>query len=431
MRFMPKMLFGRLFVAITLVMMLTVLVIRFISISVIAIPGGEKLGTLSISLLKVVEYVNIHMDAQSYLALTHELQETTGVVIVNNIDERGDTLPDLPFLKSWQQRIDRYQAGNILRYQSAPNAMVWLLHSNNPQFSVGIPMMDLYNNRNFLYLIFGFALFISAIPAYFLARYLIAPLNELVDAANDMARNIKSVIINPSGPKEIQALGLAMQSMRAELLSVTKEQEFLLAGVSHDLRTPLTRIRIASELMLPNDDEMLEAVSSDIDEIDKVLQRFIELARFNIEESELWIMGDINSVVNEVAEKYKRAKKRVTLCLCESSVVFYKPSVFNRFLYNAIDNSIKYGSGMISISTVKSANTVDVYVSDQGPGFDLSNEQLLAFSDLSIEQGVGSGLGLRIMQRAAKMHDAKLTLRNNPRGGADVILSLKAYIHKP
>ena len=424
---MPKTLFGRLFVAITLVMMLTVLVIRFISISVIAIPGGEKLGTLSISLLKVVEYVNIHMDAQSYLALTHELQETTGVVIVNNIDERGDTLPDLPFLKSWQQRIDRYQAGNILRYQSAPKAMVWLLHSNKPQFSVGIPMVDLYNNRNFLYLIFGFALFISAIPTYFLARYLIAPLNDLVVAANAMARNIKSVEINPSGPKEIQALGLAMQTMRAELLNITKEQEFLLAGVSHDLRTPLTRIRITSELMFSEDDEMVEAINSDIEEIDNVLQRFIELARINIEESELWTLGDINPLVKDVAEKYGRAKTKLSISLCKSSMVFYKPSVLKRFLYNAIDNSIKYGNGVISIGTVKNANMIDLYITDQGLGFGLSNEQLQAFSDLTREQGVGSGLGLRIIQRIAKMHDAKLTLRDHPKGGAEIILSLKVY----
>ena len=424
---MPNTLFGRLFVAITLVMMLTVFVIRFISISVIAIPGGEKLGTLSISLLKVVEYVNIHMDAQSYLALTEELQETTGVVIVNNIDERGDTLPDLPFLKSWQQRIDRYQAGNILRYQSAPKAMVWLLHSNKPQFSVGIPMVDLYNNRNFLYLIFGFALFISAIPAYFLARYLMAPLNDLVVAANAMARNIKSVEINPSGPKEIQALGLAMQTMRAELLNITKEQEFLLAGVSHDLRTPLTRIRITSELMFSEDDEMVEAINSDIEEIDNVLQRFIELARINIEESELWTLGDINPLVKDVAEKYGRAKTKLSISLCKSSMVFYKPSVLKRFLYNAIDNSIKYGNGVISIGTVKNANMIDLYITDQGLGFGLSNEQLQAFSDLTREQGVGSGLGLRIIQRIAKMHDAKLTLRDHPKGGAEIILSLKVY----
>jgi two-component system osmolarity sensor histidine kinase EnvZ len=427
MKFMPNTLFGRLFVAITLVMMLTVFVIRFISISVIAIPGGEKLGTLSISLLKVVEYVNIHMDAQSYLALTEELQETTGVVIVNNIDERGDTLPDLPFLKSWQQRIDRYQAGNILRYQSAPKAMVWLLHSNKPQFSVGIPMVDLYNNRNFLYLIFGFALFISAIPAYFLARYLMAPLNDLVVAANAMARNIKSVEINPSGPKEIQALGLAMQTMRAELLNITKEQEFLLAGVSHDLRTPLTRIRITSELMFSEDDEMVEAINSDIEEIDNVLQRFIELARINIEESELWTLGDINPLVKDVAEKYGRAKTKLSISLCKSSMVFYKPSVLKRFLYNAIDNSIKYGNGVISIGTVKNANMIDLYITDQGLGFGLSNEQLQAFSDLTREQGVGSGLGLRIIQRIAKMHDAKLTLRDHPKGGAEIILSLKVY----
>ena len=424
---MPNTLFGRLFVAITLVMMLTVFVIRFISISVIAIPGGEKLGTLSISLLKVVEYVNIHMDAQSYLALTEELQETTGVVIVNNIDERGDTLPDLPFLKSWQQRIDRYQAGNILRYQSAPKAMVWLLHSNKPQFSVGIPMVDLYNNRNFLYLIFGFALFISAIPAYFLARYLMIPLNDLVIAANAMARNIKSVEINPSGPKEIQALGLAMQTMRAELLNITKEQEFLLAGVSHDLRTPLTRIRITSELMFSEDDEMVEAINSDIEEIDNVLQRFIELARINIEESELWTLGDINPLVKDVAEKYGRAKTKLSISLCKSSMVFYKPSVLKRFLYNAIDNSIKYGNGVISIGTVKNANMIDLYITDQGLGFGLSNEQLQAFSDLTREQGVGSGLGLRIIQRIAKMHDAKLTLRDHPKGGAEIILSLKVY----
>ena len=372
-----------------------------------------------------------HVSEESFSDITQELQKSTGVIVLKNANIQLKDYQGMPFLVSWQKALDKYQPGNVLSYQETPTSMVWISHLTSPVISMGIPMMSLSQGRIFLLAIFVFGFFLSIFTAFLLSRYLISSLNNLVIVANAMAPNIKAIAINPSGPREVQAVGLAMQSMRAGLEATIKEQEFLLGSVSHDLRTPLTRIRIASELMLPDDGDVVEGVKNDIDEIEKVLRRFIELARINIEESEHWTIGSLNPLINEVAHKYKRAKIDIRLCLCETHQVFYKPIVMQRFLYNVIDNAIKYGGGIILISTVKNLNTIDLCIVDNGPGFNLSNEQLHVFSDLRSEQGIGVGLGLLIIQRIAKMHDAKLTLRNNPKGGAEIILSLKAYSHKP
>ena len=431
MRVLPSSLFGRFFIAITVIMLIILVVIRVAIINLVAGPGGEKLGTLSFSLMVLLEDMQAHVSEESYSVITKELQKSTGVIVLKSANIQKTNYYSMPFLVFWQKKLDKYQPGNVLSYQETPTSMVWISHLTSPVISLGIPMMSLSQGRIFITAIFVFGFVASIITAFLLSRYLISPLNNLVVAANAMARNIKGITINPYGPKEIQAVGLAMQSMRADLENTIKEQEFLLAGVSHDLRTPLTRIRIATEFMLLDDDKMAEDLKKDIEEIDKVLRRFIELARCNIEESEHWTICSINPLIDQVVLKYKRANIDINLYLCETHLVFYKPIVLERFLYNVIDNAIKYGGGMISISTVKTLNTIDVCIADNGPGFNLSNEQLQAFSGFTSEQGIGVGLGLLIIQRIAKMHDAKLTLRNNPKGGAEIILSLKTYSHQP
>ena len=331
MKFIPDSLFGRFFIAITVIMLIILVVIRVVMINLVAGPGGEKLATVSFSLLVLLENMQAHVSEESFSDITQELQKSTGVIVLKNANIQLKDYQGMPFLVSWQKALDKYQPGNVLSYQETPTSMVWISHLTSPVISMGIPMMSLSQGRIFLLAIFVFGFFLSIFTAFLLSRYLISSLNNLVIVANAMAPNIKAIAINPSGPREVQAVGLAMQSMRAGLEATIKEQEFLLGSVSHDLRTPLTRIRIASELMLPDDGDVVEGVKNDIDEIEKVLRRFIELARINIEESEHWTIGSLNPLINEVAHKYKRAKIDIRLCLCETHQVFYKPIVMQRF----------------------------------------------------------------------------------------------------
>ena len=178
---------------------------------------------------------------------------------------------------------------------------------------------------------------------------------------------------------------------------------------------------------MPDANGFKDGINADIDEMHGVLHRFIELARFNIEETERWQVGDIAPLINEVAAKYSRSETELILSLSPTPYVRYKPMALQRYLYNLINNSIKYGGGNITISTHVIDNKIELSVSDQGPGFPLSAEELHRYSDLAMENKSVNGLGLRIVQLIATLHEAELILRNKAEGGAEVLLKLKAF----
>ena len=151
------------------------------------------------------------------------------------------------------------------------------------------------------------------------------------------------------------------------------------------------------------------------------------MARFNIEETELWQVGNIATVIREVAEKYQHSGTVIILVLGDTPSARYKLNGLQSYLYNVIDNSIKHGAGNITISTQTIDNHVELCVSDQGRGFPMSAIELMASSDSSTFHNTVNGLGLRIMQLIATMHEAELILQNKPEGGAKVLLKLKAF----
>lgn len=224
-------------------------------------------------------------------------------------------------------------------------------------------------------------------------------------------------------------MGQALNAVQANLDHLVKEQEFLLAGISHDLRTPLARIRMATEFLADDTDDLTQGIKDDIEEMSAILKRFIELARVNIEETEPWRIGEITPLLQDVAKKYQRAEVALTLSLDLDNVprVRYKPMALRRLLYNLIDNGIKHGGGRVKLSTQRQGDKMALSVSDQGGGLPKMATEQQAYSDVNDTQIYGNGLGLRIVQRLAQLHDAELTLRNTPQGGAEIIMRLNVY----
>lgn len=429
MKFIPKTLFGRLFLLILTFMLCVIVLVRLLFFFVVAYPASQQFANYSHSMMIFAEEINQLGTADSKQRLAEQLQKSTGMILLPNAGTQLDTNLNIPFYQRWKENLALASNNEItMTYQSEPQPVIWLHHVGSPQFSLGLPSVD-YKNimKKFISIsvivTIAFTLFSAYVAAYFLNR----PLKELADKAKLIGQDIDSAAIEPSGPEEIKAVALAMNKMRTALDNMIKKQKFLLTGISHDLRTPLTRIHIATQILVPDANGFKDGINADIVEMHGVLHRFIELARFNIEETEPWQIGDITHLVREVAAKYSRSETELILSLSPTPSVRYKPMALQRYLYNLINNSIKYGSGNITISTHVVGNKIELSVSDQGPGFPLSAEELRSYSDLAMENKSVNGLGLRIVQLIAKMHEAELTLRNKAEGGAEVSLKLKAF----
>ena len=428
MKWFPNTLFGRIFLLILFVMALNALLVRLSLAFFLTQPAGHQLATASQSLMLLVGVVTVQNNAEANRLLVNKIQQQTGIMIIDNVDERYEALPDLPLFNSWQDHLKSIGSDALLlRYQRLPQNRLWLLQTQAPPFSLGIPVGGVHNIPYLIQAIFLAGGLLSAITAFVLARYLIAPLKVLAESARAIGRDISSVDINPSGPLEIRVVGQALNLMKNDLDRMIKSQEFLLAGISHDLRTPLTRIRLATELMAADTDDLGQGMKDDIEEMNVILQRFIELARVNIEEAEPWQTGDITPLLLDIAKKYQRSDVDLTLSLNKIPPVRYKPMALRRLLYNLIDNGIKHGGGKVKLSTRQQGHTMELSVADQGPGLPMTSAELLALSDLSEQHSYSSGLGLLIVQRIAHLHGAKLSLRNHQQGGAEVVLALSAY----
>ncbi len=427
---MPKTLFGRLFLLIFGFMIFLIILVRLIFGFFVANQAAQQFANYSQALMSFAGEFN---KLDSNRQFIEQLQQNTGIILLRDAAVKFDAMPNIPIYKTWEASVNQNSLHEItMSYQKEPQQMIWLHHQKLPQYSLGLPaLVQADTMKRFIGITMLVGLVFAACSAYVAAYFLNRPLRELADQARLIGQEIDSIEIEPSGPEEIRAVALAMSKMRADLDGLSKKQKFLLSGISHDLRTPLTRIHIATQLLPPDTQGFIEGINADIDEMNGVIHRFIELARFNIEETELWQVGDIATLISEVAAKYQHSGTGIILSLADTPPVRYKLKGLQSYLFNLINNSIKHGAGNITISTQTVGDRIELCVSDQGSGFSMSPEQLSAYSDLSVNHDTVNGLGLRIVQLIARMHEAQLTLRNKLEGGAEVTLTLKVYNSLP
>ena len=223
--------------------------------------------------------------------------------------------------------------------------------------------------------------------------------------------------------------------MAADLKRLDDERALLLAGVSHDLRTPLSRIRLGLEMLGDEGDAALKAgMVQDIEDIDAVIGQFLDFAR--LAETEAAVAdGDLNAIVGNVAERYARAGKPVSTQLAPLPPLPLRPRAMQRLLVNLVDNALRHGSAEAQIVTGQSGGRAFVEVLDRGPGIpaEEAERMLQPFTRLdAARSGAGTGLGLAIVDRIARLHGGTVKLMPREGGGlrARVELPLKSEIQK-
>lgn len=409
---------------IAMIVLMRVLFALFISNQV-----GQQFAnfTQSLSYFAQELHASGFKDANNQFA--EHLKQSTGMTLLWNNTQPHDALPNISAYKSWNTAIEQKSNHSItMSYQALPEKTIWLHHHKIPQFSLGFPEVYRTAINNILAVYVVIALCFSLFSAHLASLFLNRSLKNLAKKARLIGKDINNTMIKPSGPKEVREVGLAMKTMQTDIENLIKKQKLLLAGISHDLRTPLSRLHVATKILTPEVNDLTNGIHADIEEMNAVLHRFIELARFNIEETEHWQIGDLGDYITEVVEKFNYSNFNLKLCFGPMPKIRYKPMALQSYLYNLINNSIKHGGGEITISAEFINDTIKLIISDQGPGFPLSADELHSYSDLDLEQKALNGLGLRIVQLVAKLHEAELILRNKPEGGAETILILSTFI---
>ncbi|MDQ2093114.1 ATP-binding protein [Rhodalgimonas zhirmunskyi] len=271
---------------------------------------------------------------------------------------------------------------------------------------------------------FGFLL---TVIAFIYLRNQLRPIKRLARAAEAFGRG-RNVAYKPSGAIEVRAAGNAFLDMRARIERQIEQRTLMLSGVSHDLRTPLTRLRLGLSLL---DEEEREPLERDVEEMQRLLDAFLSFVRdANEGEPE---QVEVISLVRQIVEDFQRAGEAVTLVHAqgEGEEVALRPVAIRRAVENLISNAVRYGS-RAEVSVELTERSLRIRVEDDGPGIPPGRyeEAMRPFSRLDAarnqNEGSGVGLGLAIAVDVARTHGGVLRLSESASLGglrADIVIA--------
>ena len=306
----------------------------------------------------------------------------------------------------------------------------WVRPPQAPDYWVKIPL-DGFEQKNISPLTIALIAIgiLSVAGGWMFVRQLNRPLKALQDAADEVGRGDFPDQLKEQGSTELVAVTRAFNQMSAGIKQLEKDRNLLMAGVSHDLRTPLTRIRLATEMMGPEEDYLKEGIEKDIEDMNVIIDQFIAFIRHHKEEA--LVATDLNILVNDVVEAEQQNKERVFETDLDKTIptLMMRPVAIKRVITNIIENALRYSEKEIKICTAinLAQQTVTFCVSDKGPG--IPEQQIESMFEPfsqgdSARGGEGSGLGLAIIKKIIDMHNGQVTLENLPFEGLKVTVTL-------
>jgi two-component system, OmpR family, osmolarity sensor histidine kinase EnvZ len=258
------------------------------------------------------------------------------------------------------------------------------------------------------------------VSAYAFARYLARPLRQLNDAVTSVGQGKSPAPLPESGPSEIVNLNRGFNQMLSNLRQIEQDRAVLLAGISHDLRTPLARLRLGIEVGT-SDGSARQGMVDDIEEMDRIISQFLDFARDG-HESPLEVC-DPGDIVATVVARHRRVGHDVRFARGELPRMPLRPTTLERLVGNLVDNALRHGAPPVEITIGVANGSIVLEVADRGPGVPAEQVEYLkrpfTRGDPARSGVAGAGLGLAIVERIARLHGGALDLL--PRNGGGTI----------
>ena len=248
------------------------------------------------------------------------------------------------------------------------------------------------------------------------------PITNLAKVAEKFGKGEEIEEFKPSGAAEIRQAGYEFDRMRKRILRHLNQRSEMLSGISHDLRTPLTRMKL--QIAFIKDKEISQKLADDIIEMEKMLNEYLQFTSSSyLEKNENF---DLSNLINETIKKYNN--KNITSNLAPDIFINGKKNLIKRCINNLIDNGIKYGE-KVNVELIKSSNNLFIKIEDNGPGIDEKEYDNVFKPFYKIDKGRADskssvGLGLSIASDIIRSHGGNIKLEKSKMNG----LSVKIFL---
>ena len=258
---------------------------------------------------------------------------------------------------------------------------------------------------------------ILSLISYFFIKKQIQPLKRLGIITKSFGRGVETPNLKPSGSSEVRGLISDFNNMQNNINSTLDNQRNMLAGISHDLKTPLTRINLMIEEL--ENLELKDSIYKNISEMNLMLNHYLDFIKN--EKNENLDEVSTKTLIEDLSKNYLNLK----ILTNENNVVLVRKSQISRALINILDNAKKFAENIYLKSSFTETKWI-ITIEDDGPGTNLSQEQMVKPFTKGAEQlNQGTGLGLSIVQKLIKLNNGELNFEKSSYGGLKVIISLE------
>ena len=427
----PKTLLARFFLLMVILIVLSLAASVAIFRHVEQEPRSRQMAQLVVSVVNLTRAAVLSAAPEWRSALLAELAEAEGLH-VQMADDGDELMPLSARSQELRKMVEKVRGslGENTRFASQRNGVkaLWVsFFIGDEEFWVALPRERIERPVSQMLLVWsGIVLALSLLGAYFIARQVAHPLKRLARAAQQVGQGEAPPLLPERGAEEIATVSRAFNQMSADLAANERERALVLAGISHDLRTPLARVRLAAELSA--DEALRDGLAADVEQMDAVIGQFLDYAR--LDENEAAVPIDLPTLAREAAQPFAAQAGPLTFDLPPLPPLVVRPLLLKRALSNLLDNAVKHGGGEIAVRLAQHGNRIMLTVADRGAGIPAAQRETAKRPFMRLESArsdaVGSGLGLAIVERAARLHGGEFLLDEHAGGGLVARLALPA-----
>jgi two-component system osmolarity sensor histidine kinase EnvZ len=424
MRLLPRTLLWRTFILLALLMVLSVIAWFAIYMAFEREPRARQTAQMVVSVVNLTRTALVTAQPDMRRDLLLDLSDREGIRIYPAEDEdKAAALPDRTPYRLIADEVRR-QLGKDTRLSLDLNGMAgfWVsFHIADDEYWVMLPRDRLEQPPPAQWIGWASAsVILSLAGAYLIVFGVTRPLQALAAGAAAIGRGDLPPVLSESGASEIATVSRTFNQMSRDLQQLDADRALILAGVSHDLRTPLARLRLNVE-MSGADEATRQSMGEDIEDIDQVIGQFLDFARQTSGEPLQQV--DIAALAADLAESYRRRGLPVEADLEPLLPLTARPRAIRRLMANLVDNALRYAGKEkpVELRARQTNGAVAIEVHDRGPGIPADQVERMKRPFTRLESArsnaSGAGLGLAIVDRIARAHGGIFDLLPRPGGG--------------